>query len=590
MRRFTKQLLSLGTGFCLVIGNAGIVSAAEGGFGNFQPMDEEAAPINEGLAVSEYGGEMQWRYQTDEESGAGYYALDVIYCANPTIVGGEAIQQLVVYAPESYMQQNENGTPELNPDGAVTSSTGVVYTTENAPIIYNNTSGGYSASNIEAADMALLQEGYVLVSIRTRGKETKDDEEKYIGQFPALMTDMKAGVRYLKANDDVLPGNSERIVSRGYSSGGAVSAMLGASGNSTAFESYLEEIGAADASDDIFIALASAPITNLSSADASYEWYQAANQSYWLFSAMAFDREGNDISEVFPVGRENVYPLGSNMLGGSHEDELSALLYDWYVDYIQGMGFDLGDDGRSGEFYDGFVQIYSDALTEFIARYDELKGLIRGEAPETAEEYLNSIQSEDGWFTYDSESGIVTIDSLDGLMTNFVGRNKMCPSLDSYNYKSNENNAFTDADGNTVHFSSTVENALGTLLEEAKAGEHEDWTEEDVAYLETLYEDYAAGINEESTHMLEVMSPINYIVGQEGFDGTIAPYWRLRVGSADGDHGAPAAWLLAQGLEKYTDADVSVGIAWAMGHSLAELTNQDLYDYIAGIMTEVDGL
>lgn len=82
--------------------------------------------------------------------------------------------------------------------------------------------------------------------------------------------------------------------------------------------------------------------------------------------------------------------------------------------------------------------------------------------------------------------------------------------------------------------------------------------------------------------MLEIISPINYIVGTDGYEGTIAPFWRLRVGSKDGDHGVPAAWLLAQGLEKYQpDTQVSVGISWNMRHSLAELSEQDLYDYIA---------
>ena len=75
-------------------------------------------------------------------------------------------------------------------------------------------------------------------------------------------------------------GDSEAIVSTGHSSGGAVSAMLGASGDSPAFDKYLEEIGAYDESDTVFIAHASAPITNLSSADASYEWFQKSNPTY----------------------------------------------------------------------------------------------------------------------------------------------------------------------------------------------------------------------------------------------------------------------------------------------------------------------
>ena len=553
-----------------------------------------------------------WVY--GEADGVGYYALDVVYCASPVLAEAE---HLVVYAPAAYMTQNADGTVVLNPKGSIVSSTGVVYTAETAPILFHNTSGGYSSSTIQPVNTAYLREGYVHVSVATRGKETKsvanentgsyttdhrgimdttkNDEGEYIGQFPAIMVDLKAAIRYLKANDGVLPGNSQRIVSRGYSSGGAVSAMLGASGNSPVFESYLKEIGAADTTDDIFIALASAPITNLSSADASYEWYQFANEEYFLFNAMAFDREGNAIPD-FPVGMANFHKLGDNVLGGVHEKELSAKLYAWFVDYVQDLGFDLGDDGRSGAFYEGFAQIYSDSLTEFVARYDELKSLLDGRnytAPDTVGEYLADIQNEDDpWFTYDADTGVVTIVSLDAFVYNYLNRGKMCPSLDSYNYRSNENNAFTAPDGTTLHFSWVVRDALEQLLAEYEAGGHQEWDADDIAYLTALIGDYNAGISDDSSYMLEVMSPINYIVGSEGFEGaSIAPYWRLRVGSSDGDHGAPAAWLIAQGLEKYhPEVGVSVGIAWGMGHSLSELTEQDLYDYISGIMVEEDQL
>lgn len=566
----------------------------------------------DGLTYSIDARDLAANWEYAEVDGVGYYALDAVYCANPVL---PAVQHLVIYAPAAYMTQNADGTVVVNPKGSIVSSTGVVYTAETAPMIYHNTSGGYSSSTIQPVNVDYLREGYIHVTVATRGKETKsvvneltgtyvrnsmdatkDAEGEYIGQFPAIMVDLKAGIRYLKANDGVLPGNSERIISRGYSSGGAVSAMLGASGNSPIFDSYLKEIGAADATDDIFIALASAPITNLSSADASYEWFQFANEEYFLFNAMAFDREGNNISDILPVGMTNFHKLGDNVLGGVHEKDLSAKLYAWFVDYVQGLGFDLGDDGRSGEFYEGFAQIYSEALTEFVARYDELKSLLNSRkytAPETAEEYLADIQGKDDpWFTYDPATGAVTIKSLDAMVYNYLNRGKMCPSLDSYNYRSNENNAFTAPDGTTLHFSWVVSDALEELYEEYQAGQHQDWDQDDVDYLVALIGDYKAGLSDDSAYMLEVMSPINYIVAQDDdFKGaTIAPYWRLRVGSADGDHGAPAAWLIAQGLEKYTDADVSVGIAWGMGHSLSELTEQDLYDYISEIMIEEDNL
>lgn len=532
----------------------------------------EAAPSLDAAELAD-----RWQLCRDESAGLEYWMLDAVYCAAPVL---PSAQHLVIYAPAAYMMRRPDGSVVVNPNGAVLSSAGITYTAATAPILLYNTSGGYSSSAVTAADLSYLREGYVHVSIATRGKETQNEAGEYIGQFPALIVDMKAGVRYLKANNAVLPGSAERIVSRGFSSGGAVSAMLGASGNSPLFEPYLKAIGAADATDDIWMALCSAPITNLNTADAAYEWYQKANTSYWLFHAMAFDREGNDIRGVFPVGPEHIYPLGSNLLGGAHEDELSAKLYARYVDYVRSLGFDLGDDGRSGAFYEGFTQLYADALAEYIARYDELK---TERQPDTVEEYIASLG--EGWFTRDAVTGSVTIHSLDDVIAHHIARKKMCPSLDSYNYRSNENSAFIQPDGTTVHFSPVVRDCLNELLSEVRDGLHPDWTQNDIAYLALLVNDYAA-VTDEAAAMLEVMSPINYILGEGDYaERTIAPFWRLRVGSEDGDHGAPAAWLIAQGLEKYTDADVSAGIAWGMGHSLSELSERDLYDYIAAAFT-----
>jgi acetyl esterase/lipase len=57
--------------------------------------------------------------------------------------------------------------------------------------------------------------------------------------------DLKAAVRYLRYNDAVMPGDSDKIISNGTSAGGAMSSLLGAPGNSQDYRLYLEEIGAA---------------------------------------------------------------------------------------------------------------------------------------------------------------------------------------------------------------------------------------------------------------------------------------------------------------------------------------------------------
>ena len=135
-----------------------------------------------------------------------------------------------------------------------------------------NSVGGYMAGNISApsssnASGQAIANGLVVVSPALRGRNVSN------GTAPACIVDYKAAVRYLRANKDKLPaGDTDKIISSGTSAGGAISALLGATGNSSDYDEWLNELGAADASDDIFASMCYCPITNLDNADMAYEW------------------------------------------------------------------------------------------------------------------------------------------------------------------------------------------------------------------------------------------------------------------------------------------------------------------------------
>jgi hypothetical protein len=163
-----------------------------------------------------------------------------------------------------------------------------VYVPENAgtankpPIFFANAVGGYMPSlpavpgkdfkGRTNAAFAALARGYVVVCSGVRGRGLTDEAGKYIGGAPACIVDLKAAVRYMRRNKDVFPGDTERIITNGTSAGGALSLLLGASGNSADYEPYLMAIGAADERDDVFASSCYCPITNLENADAAYEW------------------------------------------------------------------------------------------------------------------------------------------------------------------------------------------------------------------------------------------------------------------------------------------------------------------------------
>ncbi|MFD9390343.1 subtype B tannase [Streptomyces sp. NPDC060000] len=136
-----------------------------------------------------------------------------------------------------------------------------------------NATGGALSSN----QLLALAAGYVVVEPGARGRTLKNSAGEYYGVAPAAIVDLKAAVRYVRANKGRIPGNTDRIVSAGTSAGGALSSLLGASGDSPLYDKYLKELGAADASDAIFATGAWCPITDLEHADGSYEWNWGTN-------------------------------------------------------------------------------------------------------------------------------------------------------------------------------------------------------------------------------------------------------------------------------------------------------------------------
>ncbi|MFJ8751938.1 subtype B tannase [Streptomyces sp. NPDC102441] len=142
--------------------------------------------------------------------------------------------------------------------------------------VTDGTSYDSSTSNVGAA----LKAGYVFADVANRSRGLVGADGSSPGKAPAAVVDAKAAVRYLRLNDATMPGSAERIVINGTSGGGALVSILGASGNSSEYNPYLEAVGAAGIDgkgrsslrDDVFAVNAYCPITDLGNADRAYEW------------------------------------------------------------------------------------------------------------------------------------------------------------------------------------------------------------------------------------------------------------------------------------------------------------------------------
>ena len=60
------------------------------------------------------------------------------------------------------------------------------------------------AKNLLMPPLVALSKGYVVASPGARGRT------ELTGKAPAAIVDLKAAVRYLKANDKVMPGDAEK--------------------------------------------------------------------------------------------------------------------------------------------------------------------------------------------------------------------------------------------------------------------------------------------------------------------------------------------------------------------------------------------
>lgn len=295
----------------------------------------------------------------------------------------------------------------------------------NAPILFNIGVGGYMSVNNEKAkemnnrtDLALAA-GYVVVSPACRGRDNKDSNGKYYGKAPAAIVDLKAAVRYIRHNKGRIPGNTERIISVGCSAGGALSALLGTSGNSDLYDSYLKEIGAADEKDNIYASACYSPITDLENADMAYEWM------YGLLPTKD-GKVNQNLSEELKTKYPD-YLLSLNLIG---KDDFGAITADNYKDYLL-------------KYY--LFPSLSDYLNKL--------------SPEKLEIYLKS----NPWIMKKNENVTFTFDAY----LKHIGRMKGLPAFDDFEKHSPETELFGNDSINSRHFT-TFSLRFETKLNNAK--------------------------------------------------------------------------------------------------------------------------
>ena len=424
-----------------------------------------------------------------------------------------------------------------------------VYVPEGAsqktPIFLRTYVGGYMASEAAAPQVGdasgrALAEGYVVAIPGSRGRNSKVGET-WTGRAPAAILDLKAAIRYLRHFDRQMPGDAERIITDGTSAGGAMSALMGATGNHPAYEPLLEKMGAARERDDVFASVCFCPIIDLEHADMAYEWLFNDTDSR-LSGSEEQQKVSAELATQFPKYLESLNllrPDGTPLNGDNFLDYIRELLIasaqkakDAGADISSELGFQFSEEGGArfaAPLNGGMPPVFNG--TGKPAGNMPMMRMGGGRVGEyitglDMPTYLNYVVSTQPL------KGVPAFDSKDILGSRASG----------------ENEEFGDEFGSSVNFTEYAAAITGNQLTDA--------------IRQNVY----------------LMNPMNFVGNKEAVN---APHWYVRHGARDRDTAFPVPVIFATKLQN-AGLDVDFLLAWNRPHS-GDYSLDEVFAWIAQI-------
>lgn len=516
-------------------------------------MEQTIPIINKTLELADCRG--QWFFDDAHDC---WCLEDVLYTFKATT---PKFQRLSIFVPKAY----------LNAGGTVASGGAMGrFTARTAPVVFENSSAGYMqmlhtqlGGPRDEAEKYLAR-GMVYVTCGCRGRDSRDQSGRLCAKSPWTLVDLKTAIRFLRHNAAVLPGDLDRIISVGCSAGGAMSSLVGLTGDDPRYLPFLEQNGAfLEESDAVYAAQVYCPIVDLDHADLAYEW-QFQN-----------DPE-NEPSHAGPAGTMTPFQAA-----------LSKKLAAAYVAYFNSLGLKnpetgaplvLNEDGRSGSGYDYLLEKLEDSASDYLTR------LAAGSLPEpySPEDYLlgrythpaappapgmksgGDIPGKDkrGWLSWDGRRAHIS--GLDDYILNHRRRMKPCTSFDTLNCDSGENQEFGTPEQDYMAFSEYIAPAIAALKDPFPA--------EYARY-------YAAHAKPTGD---EALAERRYLINPMNFaNASRTRYFRIRVGSCDADTAFTISMALAVKLAN-AGKSVDYALVWDKPHCQADYPNE-VCDWIEAI-------
>ncbi len=592
--------------------------------------EEEVEPSEPDVDLDEFKGlaiDMDaWKF--DSENSV-FYQLGIPYCLNPA---SESLQTLAIFVPGAYFRAEAHGRTY---SCVVNERTSVGdFTAHTAPVVMPINSGtlGAQASPAYYGPTGLesyLSAGCVYVYAGFRGRSTGFDSAggAYAGGVPWPAVDLKAAVRFLRYNASVLPGDMDRICTCGFSMGGGLSTVMGASGDSELYTPYLEEIGAAthDAegeplSDATFASASWCPVTSFDSADASYEWMMgqytddgtraddtwtallshdlAIAYGAYVNEAGLADASGQRLTldetsgEVFADGSYYAYLLDLIEKSATEFFENTPFPYTYTPQHVLNASFPgdpslqtAGAGTADVDMVTGDASAQAAGVSTGDATHSDGMTRIESVVYNTQNDYVNNLNADAWWLTFNETRGTVRITSLGDFVRHFKRAAKDVGAFDAIDRSSLENQLFGVEDAGSLHFSSMMRDIIVQGSEKyGKAKGYaascaKDWTDD----LDVL-----DGLGTSMQTRMGMFNPLYFLC--ESYEGTgsskVAAHWRINSGLFQTDTSLCTEANLALALGTLDAvSDVAFTTVWGQGHVLAERSGTADENLVAWIVS-----
>ncbi|MFT4080950.1 MAG: subtype A tannase [Nocardioides sp.] len=587
-----------------------------------------------------------WSYDSDNDV---YYQIGNYYVATPA---AEDYESCGIYVPGAYLKASKNDegnyTATIDDSGRVSG-----FSARTAPIVFPVNTPGYAAqtppSSYSYDDVSeFLEAGFVYVFAGLRGKDSNTDD--YDGNAPWGVTDLKAAVRYVRYNSDVLPGSTERIFVFGHSGGGAQSSIMGTTGDIAAYRPYLKSLGAAmtdtsgkTISDAVAGVMAWCPITNLDYANAAYEWNMGQFSSSgtrasgtWTAAysddlATAFAGYLNKLKLKSPAGKTLKLKKSASgrYLAGSYYDyvvgvittSLNNFLSDTTFPYTPSnstmAGMDTG--GSSGDAPTGDAptgdapsgapsggaapsgstdstgstgstgSTDSTDSTDSSGSSDSSSSSSSSSSSttyETVEDYIDYLNSDTEWVSYDSSSNTATVLSLEGFVNSQKSASKDVGAFDGIDRGETEN-VVLGSGTDGLHFAPVSRDLIAAHRSSYSA--LDDWSSDYAAAEYTSDFTKTDSIGKDVLTRSDMYNPMYFL--NRYYDGygssTIAPHWRIRTGIMQGDTANTTEINLMLALNAVGVKNIDFATVWGQGHTMAERTGDATTNFISWVKKSV---